>query len=241
MFKRNHTIRFEKLNGNNASISQLVDIAQSTSIAITNTTSKNVKWYLDNLQGWVFLNWNIEVFKYPEYDEEVICRTRPVKFKKFLGQRDFRIENLQGEVLMNASTKTSLIDLVTKMPIEPTAELLAEYGPQGEEYITNKFKLPKATEEEGFTKVSTTTIDIKRLDTDTNLHTNNIKYIEWAENEIPDNIYENTITNLQVVYKKETFKGETLEVEAYINNLDKVLVHFLKDGEVHCEVMFIYK
>ncbi len=241
MFKRNYTIRFDKLNGDKASITQMVDIAQNTSIAITNTTSRNVKWYLDNLQGWVFLNWNIEVFKYPAYDEEVICRTRPVKFKKFLGQRDFRIENLKGEVLMNASTKTSLIDLVTKLPIEPTAEVLAEYGPHAEEFITNKFKLPKVPEEEGFSKYSTSVIDIKRLDTDTNLHTNNVKYIEWAENEIPDEIYKNFITNLQVNFKKETFMGERLQVETYLNNQDKVLIHFKKDDEIHCEVMFSYK
>ncbi len=241
MFKRHHKIKFEKLNGFQASISQLVDIAQSTSIAKTNTTSRKLDWYLENLQGWVFLNWNIEVLKYPKYDEEVICRTRYVNFKKFIGQRDFRIENLQGEVLMNASTRTALIDLVTKLPIEPEDWLLAEYGEPAEEYITNKFKLPKSPEEEGFLKVSTIAIDIKRLDTDTNLHTNNVKYIEWAENEIPDEIYKNTITNLQVVYKKETFKGDVLDVETYINNSDKVLVHFKKDGELRCEVMFTYK
>ncbi len=240
MFKKKHTIRFDKLNGDVASISQLIDIAQDTSISNTNTTSKNVKWYYDNLQGWVFLNWNIEVFKYPAYDEEVICSTRPVKYKKFLGQRDFRIVNLQGEVLMNASTKTSLIDLVTKLPIEISQELLAAYGPTAEEYITNKFKIPKVTEE-GFIKVSTSPIEIKRLDTDTNLHTNNIRYIEWAENEIPDDIYKNTITNLQVVYKKETLKGDKLEIATYINNKDKVLVHFNKAGETYCEVMFMYK
>ncbi len=241
MFKRNHTIKFDKLNGDVASVSQLVEIAQNTSIESTNSTSKNVKWYLDNLQGWIFLNWNIEVFKYPAYNEEIVCRTRPVKYKKFLGQRDFRLENLQGEVLMNASTKTCLIDLVTKLPLEISEELLAEYGPTAEEYITNKFKIPKTTEEEGFAKISTSTLVIKRLDTDTNLHTNNVKYIEWAENEIPDDIYKNTITNLQVVYKKETFKGDVLKVETYINNRDKVVVYFKKDDEIYCEVMFVYK
>ncbi len=241
MFNKHYTIKFDKLNGDTASITQLVDIAQSTSISITNSTSRNLKWYLDNNQGWLFLNWNIEIFKYPVYDEEVICSTIASKFKKFLGQREFRIENLEGEVLMNASTKTTLLDLATKMPIEPTQELLAEYGPLGEEFITNKFKLPKATVEEGFTLISTSNVDIKRLDTDTNQHTNNVKYIEWAENEIPDDVYKKTITNIQVVYKKESFKGDSLVVETFVNGVNKVLIHFKKDGEVHCEVMFIYK
>ncbi len=56
MFSKNYKIGFDRLKGNTASITQLVDIAQSTSISITNTTSRNVKWYLDNNQGWVFLN-----------------------------------------------------------------------------------------------------------------------------------------------------------------------------------------
>ncbi len=241
MYSRNYKIGYDKLKEGNASVTQLVDIAQDTSIAITNTTSRTVKWYLDNNQGWIFLNWNIEILKYPKYDEEIVCITIPVKFKKFLGQRDFRIENLDGEVMMNASTKTSLIDLVTKTPIEPTQDILDEYGPTHDEYITNKFKLPKVDNDKSFICVSITSVEIKRLDTDTNNHTNNVKYIEWAENEIPDDIYNNTITNLQVNYKKETFKGDVLTVETYVNNIDKVLVQFKQEGELHCEVMFVYK
>ncbi len=213
-------------------------MAQETTVAKTNSTSRNIKWYLDNMQGWIFLNWNIEILKYPTYEEEVICSTVPVKFKRFLGQRDFRIENLEGEVLMNASVKTALIDLVNKGPIEPSEELLKEYGEIQEGFITNKFKLPKPTEESGFTLVSTSEITIKRLDTDTNLHTNNLKYIEWAENEIPENMYQKLVKQVQIVFKQETLRGDVLKIETYTNNDNQVFVSFKKDDDVRCEVMF---
>ncbi len=238
MFKRKYKVSYDKLNGDKASITQLINMAQETTVAKTNSTSRNVKWYLDNMQGWIFLNWNIEILKYPEYEEEVICSTVPVKFKRFLGQRDFRIENLNGEVLMNASVKTALIDLVTKEPIEPSEELLKEYGEIHEEFITNKFKLPKPTEENGFILVSTSEITIKRLDTDTNLHTNNLKYIEWAENEIPEEIYQKLIKKVQIVFKQETLRGDVLKIETYVSGEEQVFVSFKKDGDVRCEVMF---
>ncbi len=242
MFKRKYKVSYERLNGNKATVTQLLSMAQETTIAKTNETSRNVQWYLDNMQGWIFLNWNVEILQYPKYEEEVVCTTVPVKFKRFLGQRDFRIENLNGEVIMNASIKTALIDLVTKQPLEPTKELLAEYGEQHEEFITNKFKLPKPTEENGFSCISTNEVIVKRLDTDTNLHTNNLKYIEWAENEIPEEIYRKLVKKVQVVFKQETLRGDILKIETYVNNKNnmenQVYVCFKKDDEIRCEVMF---
>ncbi len=242
MFKRNYKVSYERLNGDKATVTQLLSMAQETTIAKTNETSRNVQWYLDNMQGWVFLNWNIEILKYPKYEDEVVCSTIPVKFKRFLGQRDFRIETLNGEVIMNASIKTALIDLVTKQPLEPTKELLAEYGEQHAEFITNKFKLPKHTEENGFKLVHTSEVIVKRLDTDTNNHTNNLKYIEWAENEIPEEIYKNLIKKVQVVFKQETLRGDVLTIETYVNDKDsnnnQVFVSFKKNDDIRCEVMF---
>lgn len=238
MYKKNYVISYDKLNGNFATITKMLDIAQQTSISQTESTSKNVEWYFKNKQGWLFLNWNVEIKKYPKYGQEVICSTVPVKFRKFLGQRDFRIEDLEGNVLMNASIKTSLIDLKDKRPIEPPEEMLAEYGENHEGFITNKFRMPKVEKDKSFQLVSKSSLTVKRLDTDTNKHTNNIKYMEWAENEIPTEIYEKAITKAQVVYKKETVEGDNLVIETYFNKNECVIVIFKKESIVCCEIMF---
>ncbi len=239
MFKKDYVIGYRKLNVDKASITQLIEIAQETTISCTNSLEKDVLWYLENDMGWIFLNWNIEIFRYPKYLEEVVCTTIPVKFKSVLGQRDFRIEDKNGEVIMNASVKTALLDLKTKKPIEVPKDILASYGDSHPEFITNRFKMPKITDD-GFVLNSTTRVKVKRLDTDTNGHTNNDKYVELAENEIPDDIYKRVITNVRVVYKRETFVGDELIIETYLNNIDSVLVVF-KNEDTCCEVLFIYR
>lgn len=238
MYSERIKINYEKLNGNFASITKLIDIAQQTSISQTESTSRNVEWYYTNNKGWLFLNWNVKIKKYPRFGEEVICYTAPVKFRKFLGQRDFKIEDLKGNVIMLASIKTALLDLGTKKPIEPSKELLAEYGEEDKGFITNKFKILKV-DDNGFKKVSTKDILVRRLDTDTNKHTNNTKYIEWAENEIPEEIYNKGINEVKVVYKNETLEGDVVNVETFVNDT-YIIVLFKKEKTLCCEIMFTY-
>ena len=94
-----------------------------------------------------------------------------------------------------------------------------------------KYKLPKLQNDD---TIMERTFIVTRRDTDNNGHTNNVKYIEWAIDDIPDDIYNTmTISDIRVVYRKECYKGDAVTSKCCVHTLEngiKEVISFFEDG-----------
>ena len=80
----------------------------------------------------------------------------------------------------------------------------------------------------------TRTLPVTRRDTDTNGHANNVKYLEWAMDDVPDEIYDGmSLADVRIVYRKECVRGDIVEVKTYVKALPdgKEVLSFLSAGE----------
>ena len=77
-------------------------------------------------------------------------------------------------------------------------------------------------------------IVVTRRDTDTNGHANNVKYLEWVMDDIPDEIYADmALKDIRIVYRKECMRGDTVTVKTFVQETEegKTVETFLYEGE----------
>lgn len=213
-------------------------LAQETSVADTNSRSKSVEYFNEMGIGWVFFNWSAKIYKYPKAYEKVTMTTAPINFKGYFGTRGFICKNEAGEVLFETVLKLGLLDIINKTLVKPEQETLEEYYPQMESPKVDLKKMPKITDD--FKCIKEKNIEIHRHNTDINRHTNNLVYIEYAEDLVPTEFYdENVISDVFISYKKESFCGDILRLSAFINeNTREIICKFYKDEDLVCEVYF---
>ncbi|MFV0440263.1 MAG: acyl-ACP thioesterase domain-containing protein [Lachnospirales bacterium] len=212
--------------------------AQETSIADTNSRTRDVSFFHEKGLGWVFFNYSAKIHKLPKTYDKVTCTTAPIEFKGYFGDRGFVCKNEKGEVLFEAVLKLGLMDLVNKTLIKPDVEILDEYKPTMDKLDVSIKKSPKITED--FKVVKENDVEIYRHNTDLNGHTNNLTYIECAWDNIPTDVYNDyCVTDAFVSFRKESFCGDILNVITHYNDSEKEIISkFHKEDELIAEVYF---
>ncbi len=135
--------------------------------------------------GWVLLSGKMEMDRYPEYKEKIIIRTWLSEYKSIRGIRENIIYDEDYNIIGRAKGLWLFFDIAKRRPTK----------------ILNDFKEKwLSCEETSIEHDITTKIDaihsaeyIKKFkvnlyDTDTNKHVNNIRYLQWLVESIPEEI-----------------------------------------------------
>ena len=113
--------------------------------------------------------------------------------------RDFEAYDENGELVAKATTEWVLIDIKNNSIAKIPEKFIVEYGlvPKAvfDEKVTGKLK----TEENMKNIYEYTAV---RRDIDVNHHVNNVNYLEWAYEALPENVNIN-FENLEIFYKKQ--------------------------------------
>ena len=208
---------------------------QETSIRHTESTDYKMQWYVENMKGWILTNWHIEVSRMPKWDETITVSTWPSKFKGIQAERSFEVKDAAGNRLASAVSGWVFMDLAQRRPVKPQPELLEGYGEVDEPVHETAFAMG---EREGYNLVSTREMTVTRRDTDTNEHANNVRYIEWAFDDIPEEIYTKlNPATVKVAYKRECKAGDRLVLDCLVRG-DEVIISMHRVGEEQpvCEV-----
>ncbi len=173
------------------------------------------EWFAERKRCWLLTGWQVEVYEYPSWHEEITIATWATLFRSFVGRRAFQMT--RGEkVLCNANSQWVYMDSEARQPVMVDAEHAANYGGIGGYPIP--FVASPPALDESMKKVNVRQYQVKRRDIDTNLHVNNSVYVQWAFDDIDDKVYaEKKACSVQVVYKKECVLGDTVLIETYTN------------------------
>lgn len=160
--------------------------------------------------GWILYKWDIKIKDYPLYGEKVKVSTQAYGINKFYAYRKFKIENDNGETIVEADSIWLLIDIERRRPVRVNEEMFKAYGVEGNGLqmieIDNIDKITEVDEEKLF--------NVRFSDIDTNRHVNNVKYVEWALEVVPvDVLTNNRLTRIKITYNKETTYGETIKAK----------------------------
>ena len=176
---------------------------------------------------WVILDWKLKIISRPKYGEEIVVQTWSKLPKKYYAYRDFKVLDKEGNVLVIATSKWALIDTTSGALKTISVEMMDKYEPEEE----NAFEEPEITKQKEFdTYEYAKEFSVSKNYIDINRHVNNIHFLDFVYDTLPDEEFENgEFKNLRITYKNEIKYGD--RVKAFYNKRDEKCVVVLKDEE----------
>lgn len=217
---------------------------QEAGIAHSDKLGFDLTYLAEKRCGWAVINWHILVHRVPRANDMLNMFTWNDKIKRMQASRCYRITDANDGCYVEAISRWVFMDLERRHPTNVPQEMIDKYHTgvaasiPDEKYLMPK---PKLGEE-----ITTRNFMVTRRDTDTNGHANNVKYLEWAMDDVPDGIYENLdLFDIRVVYRKECRRGDEVQMKTFVTEVDdhKEVINLLLDleGKTIAEVVTLWK
>jgi len=140
--------------------------------------------YLEPLHRvWLLSAWQVIIYRLPSLGEAVRIGTWATTFSPLTGDRNFILQDAQGEPLAVANSIWVYADTLTGRPTKIRPEDITAYetaAPYPMEIAPRKIPIPDTLEEKVPFMVTQSHLDYNR-------HVNNGQYIHMAESYLPDN------------------------------------------------------
>ena len=225
---------------------KLAEILQQMAIEHSDTLGYNTEFLLEQNRGWIITNWHIVMDRIPVKGEKIEFTTWSEGMKRLMATRGFTAEDEQGNIIMRAASRWMFMDLEERKPVSVPKEMEEKYySGLGYAIEDEKYRLPKNEKEEPDCVMDVT---VTRSKTDSNAHTNNVEYITWAMDSVPDEIYDNLDGyDVKVVYRKESYRGDKLRVMTYVEDAgeEKLVNTFIVSAEdesvVHAQISTLWR
>ncbi|WP_238886527.1 acyl-[acyl-carrier-protein] thioesterase [Clostridium sp. YIM B02551] len=180
---------------------------------------------------WVFYKYNLKVYRYPGFGENIKIKTIPTGFKKFYAYREYFLYDEEDNLIAEGMSLFFLIDINRRRPSRIPKDLYEAYGCNGDIDEAIPMNEPDKLEEAQYTKE----FYVRYSDIDSNKHVNNTRYVEWALEVVPQEIITNyTLEDINIVFIKEITYGHMVRTmcatEEQEGNKIKI-VHLIKDDE----------
>jgi acyl-ACP thioesterase len=175
--------------------------------------------------GWVLSRQRIAVGRLPKWGEQVSIRTWPSGRDKLFFYRDFEITDGAGARILAASNAWTLIEMETHGRAHPGRYLTVEI-PEMPGVFDSKLRRLRSVDGAVADSVAVTYGDL-----DVNGHVNNVRYIEWILNSLPQSFHEaHCLQALELNFLAEAVYGQTVLVgstESRPGQFD----HVIRSGE----------
>ena len=207
MYEKEYTVRYSEVTqAAVSSLSALVSYFQDTTMFHSDTVGQGIGDLMEQKMAWLLASWRIQIKRYPSYAEKITARTWATKFAGVYGYRDFSLSDEQGNVIALASSIWIQYDAGAQKMKRVTQEIADVYGAEGNFAFTDgdegRIRPPKSYKDIG-------TVEVRRRDLDTNNHVNNIHYIDYALDALPEGLL---VRELRVSYKKAAVLGDVIHI-----------------------------
>lgn len=227
------------------SIQNIVKYLMETAIDHTDAVGYGIDRLINENRGWVVLNWVIKMYHYPKYKSKIKVSTWAQHGGTLQATRFFVIEDEKtGHIYSEVASRWAFLDLGKRHPVRFSDEIDDAYCCDKEPpFNPGNYGLPKENEQDLFSEKM---LVVRRSETDTNGHANNVMYIEWALDEVPDDIYLNyKAEEIRVLYRKECRYGDKVTVKTYIveDNGRKLIISSINNetGKILCKISALWK
>lgn len=230
-FERNYFVHYYDVDlKKRLSITALLRYFEDIAVLQSEERKIGLEYYKKNNVSWVLHKWNIQFHKYPEFKDTIKVITVPRAFVRFYAYRTYEVRSIADEMLASAVSLWFFVDTVSKRPIKITDDMLQGYNVEPVDHKIFDIKDCSQIQHVDYEK----SFNVRLGDIDSNNHVNNVKYIEWAMEAIPAELFEcYRLSEMKVVYKKETNFGSRITSAVEINNqIDKMTcIHRISDEE----------
>jgi len=185
--------------------------------------------------AWILLNWKLQVFSRPIWNSKLKINTWSSKHGLIAFYRDFEVFDENNNLVAIATSKWVLFDINKGSIVKITDDIKSKYV-HVDKHVFDTPMNEKLKEPENSSL--TTEYMVRRHDIDTNHHVNNLNYLDFAYESIPEDVFFNTdFKNIEIMYKHEAKLGDTLNLFfANQDNANFVTIKNKDDDKLHCIV-----
>ena len=197
------------------------------------TAGYSVSDAVETGHAWILLNWKLQVFSRPAWNETLTINTWSSKHTFIAYYRDFEVYDSRNNLIAIGTSKWVFYDLnketFTKFSDDSKDGFKIVDKHVFESSMNEKLSEPENSIFIGEYKVS-------RRDIDTNHHVNNLNYLDFAYEALPEDIFFNTdFKNIEIMYKHEARLGDTLNLfYATIGDTVVVTIKSKDNARIHC-------
>ena len=160
--------------------------------------------------AWIILNWKLKVFFRPKTNTTLTIKTWIRSENPLFFYRDLEILDENNNMIAKASSKWVLFDVnkngVIKIPMEVKKKYTYIDRFVFSEKWNEKLKEPDNSK-------FITNYKVQRRDIDTNKHVNNLYYLDYAIEALPEKIYHTcNFSDVEIMYKHEAKYGDILSL-----------------------------
>ncbi len=201
-------------------------------IALLQSDSYDVglAYYAKEEVAWLLHKWDIRIHRTPVFKDDVSPLTQPAAMRRFMANRRYEINNEAGEILVEADSQWVFVDLARRRPTRIREEIFSKYGLTDD---VETLPTPPAPREPERTDILRE-FHIRKSDIDVNRHVNNIRYVDWALDALPEDIaLQANMRRLLIHYKKEVHYGEHVSARTEMREEEGLVVgcHGIYVGE----------
>lgn len=204
--------------------SAIIDMLQECCVLQLDNCEVTQKYY-EQCNATTFLSyWQIDYIAEPVYGSEVTVGTSVFEMKRSYGTRNCLISDEAGNVLIKVASGGANVDKDTGKPAPMPKDILAEYplfDKLDMEYASRKIHWPEDALEERFEPWP-----VRKYQIDFNNHVNNARYMDVAEDYIPDDFEKG---RLIIAYVKPAKLGDVFYPVRYMKD-NKIWI-LLEDAE----------
>jgi len=177
--------------------------------------------------GWVLISGAMQMIRYPNYKEKITIRTWLSKYTTIKGFRENIIYDKQNKIIGRAKGLWIFFDIKRRRPIQIFDDIKKKWSFCNKESldynISNKIKAIENSDYELEFKIN-------RYDTDMIKHVNNIRYLQWVIESIPNEIIDNYNLNfIDGRFISEAQYGDVIISSTKAdNNTDISFLHTIK-------------
>lgn len=234
------TVRYTDVNRlNHLTLKSLVTYFQEVAGRHSQLAGYSVNDIPNTHVTWLLINWKVKMFSHPHVNESLKVSTWARDFEKCYSYRDFEVFDTNGKLIAIASSKWVLVNTNTKKLSNITPEIISAYGLLNKNVFDANFTfLSKLVIENSVLAFS---YNIQRRDIDTNGHVNNLHYIDYAFEALPEEVYNNhEFNNIEILYKKEIKYPNKINCYYYELNGEHIILIKSSDGLTLHSIVKLY-
>jgi medium-chain acyl-[acyl-carrier-protein] hydrolase len=221
IFEKNYTVGNRDVGNNNKATNKaMLKYLENIACRHSDEVGYGINTIEQTKVVWILLDWKFKVIERPIYGQTIKVKTWSRKMEKCYAYRDFEIYDEYEKLLGIATTKWVILDAeirkIQRIPEELSSKYNQELGKRVFEDEIEKMNEPE-------TEQDSIELKIRRTDIDINNHVNNLNYLDFALEVLPEEIYNQELKNIRITYKHQIEPGETINISYTVENKKNII------------------
>ena len=188
-FDKSFELRYFEMNEFGvASPTTMLTLLEETAAEHCQSINNSLYQLADKNIGWVLISGIMQMERYPKYKEKITIRTWMSKYSSIKGFRENIIYDEKNNIIGRAKGLWIFFDIERRRPTQIFEEIKEKWSESND--LSIRADISKKIEPIDVADFQLS-FKVNRYDTDMIRHVNNIRYLQWVVESIPDEIINN--------------------------------------------------